>query len=504
MRRRRDRTAQYVRGPFLPIAAFYPPCGFAAVPPFAKGGARYRKVITMKQQLLPEASRKNATPAQNAAYVATLKKMIDCKTVWTEAGDNKAEYDKFYRVVAESFPLLHARAKRLTFGDGCFFYVIEGTNAAKNILLMSHHDVVDGGEGWATDPFCAVEQDGYLYGRGTIDTKTPLFAQLQAAEELLAEGYTFPGMNLYIGSSHNEEVGGDGMVLAVEHFKQAGIRFDVILDEGGAITTGQIPGVTAKSAVVAVHEKSRHLYRCTVTEQTVGHGGLKPTTGSPLGDLSAFIAKVEQSKICKPAFAPEVEATFTRHAPYMSFPLNVVFGNFRLFSPLIKKIMAGIPQAAAMLTTGVTFTTGHAGDPALPHIKAKQAEAYLYLRCVREEQLERELEQIKAIARAYNVEIELVERDYCQPTGFDTDTFRTLEALLHENFPDVIVAPFLLTAGTDARRFTDIADNILRFAPIDLSKEQFATIHGDNEHIGIDSIGQCVIFYKDYIQRTAV
>ena len=60
-----------------------------------------------------------------------------------------------------------------------------------------------------TEPFTPVQKDGFLYGRGTIDTKTPLFAQLQAAEELLAAGYDFEGINLYIGSSNNEEVCGD-------------------------------------------------------------------------------------------------------------------------------------------------------------------------------------------------------------------------------------------------------------------------------------------------------
>ena len=71
---------------------------------------------------------------------------------------------------------------------------------------------------------------------------------------------------------------------------------------------------------------------------------------------------------------------------------------------------------------------------------------------------------------------------------------------MHDNFPDVIVAPFLLTAGTDARRLTDVADSILRFAPIDLNKKQFATIHGADEHIGIKNIGECVCFYKDFIK----
>lgn len=459
-----------------------------------------------KRELLPETARKNVSPAQNAQYAATLKKMVDCRTVWTAENTHRAAFDAFYQVVAEAFPTLHAKAERLVFGDGCFFYVIGGAPAAdgakKKVLLMSHHDVVDGGEGWQTDPFCAVEKDGALWGRGTVDTKTPLFAELQAAEELLCEGYDFAGMDLYIGSSHNEESSGDGMVLAAEYFRNAGVHFDVILDEGGAITTGMIPGVRAKSAVVAVHEKSRHFYRCTVRENTSGHGGLNPRSGSPVSALSEFITRVEKDGIFKAEFAPEVKATFVRHAPYMAFPLNVVFGCFGLFAPLIKKIMGGIPVAAAMLTTCVSFTTFRAGNTETPQLRAKNAEATMYLRCVREETLQRELAAIETLAAEYGVEITPVLRDYCEPTSFEATPFHMLEELLHDHFPDVIVAPFLLTAGTDARRFTGLADSILRFAPIDLNKQQFASIHNVDENITIQNIGQCVLFYKEFIRRS--
>ena len=97
--------------------------------------------------------------------------------------------------------------------------------------------------------------------------------------------------------------------------------------------------------------------------------------------------------------------------------------------------------------------------------------------------------------------MELVERDYCRPTSFEDRPFRVLETLLNENYPDAVVAPFLLTAGTDARRFSDIADSILRFAPINLTKQQFASVHGNNENITIQNIGQCVVFYKDFVKK---
>lgn len=454
-----------------------------------------------KRKLLSENSRKNTAPEQNVRYAATLKEMVDCKTVWKADGENTPQFQRFYDVVAKAFPNIHSRAQRLTFGDGCFFYIIEGKEPKKNILLMSHHDVVDGGEGWHTNPFSAEVKSGCLWGRGTVDTKTPLFAELQAAEELLAEGYDFPGIRLYIGSSHNEEVSGDGMVLAADYFRRQGIRFEAILDEGGAITTGMIPGVSAKSAVIAVHEKGRHLFRCTAKKNTNGHGGLNPSKGNPVSVMSQFIAEVTNSPIFKADFSPEVRATFESHAPYMAFPLNVVFGSFPAFAPLIKKIMTGIPQAAAMLSTGVVFPSFQAGNPEFPHISADTAEAYMFLRCIREETMYQELEQVKMIANKYGIVIEEVLRDYCEPTDFNGRPYQVLEQLIHENFPDVITAPFLLTAGTDARRFTGLADSILRFAPIDLSKAQFASIHNANENITIQNIGQCVLFYKDFIQR---
>ena len=454
-----------------------------------------------KTSLLPEEKRRNLSPEVCLAYADTLKQMVDCKTVFTRDGANQADFDRFYEVLAACFPTLTEKAERMCFGTGCFVYVIRGKNARKNVMLMSHHDVVSGGEGWDTDPFCAAIRDGALYGRGTIDTKTPLFAQLQACEELLREGHDFEGIDLYIGSSNNEEVCGDGMVLATAYFREQGIRFDVVLDEGGAITTGMVPGVKHKSAMVAVHEKSRHMYRCTARQNAGGHGGLNPTDDSAISRMNAFIYEVEHTRIYQGSFSPEVRATFERHAPYMAFPLNVLFGSFTLFAPLIKKIMLGIPQARAMLSTSASFTTMFAGSKDDPQTRAKEAEASLFLRCIREEDLYKGLEKIKEIAAKHGVELQEVERDYCRPTSFTDRPYQLLEEVLHENFPDVIVAPFLLTAGTDARRFTDVADSILRFAPIDLDKAQYASIHGANEHIKIQNIGQCVCFYKDIIHK---
>ncbi len=448
-----------------------------------------------------EKDRKNVSEEALRVYIEKLRKMIDCKTVFVRDGSNNAEYEKFGKVLEECFPLISEKAEKLVFGSGCLVFVIKGKNPQKNVMLMSHHDVVEGDSSWSTDPFCAVEKDGALWGRGTIDTKTPLFAELQAAEELLAEGYEFDGINLYIGSSNNEEVGGDGMVLATEYFKEKGIHFETVLDEGGAITTGMIPTVKAKSAMVAVHEKSRHIYKCTAKRDTKGHGGLNPSADCAITRLSSFICEVNKAKIFKSRFYPEVKGTFTVHAPYMAFPLSFMFKHLGVFSPVIKKVMGSIPTANAMLSTSIYFTNFFAGSAEDPQIRAGEASTTMFARCIREDELLAGMEKIKKIAEKYSVEIEQIERDYCQPSTFDSVSYKTLEKVMNENFPDVIVAPYLLTAGTDARRFTDVASSILRFAPIDLDKKQFASIHSADEHIKIENVGQCVCFYKDFIKK---
>ena len=456
----------------------------------------------MKKRILaPEANRKNVSSKVLESYTETLSQMINCKTVFTHDNKNGAEFEKFYKIIEERFPVLSEKAKRLTFGGGCFVYIIHGKNARKNIMLMSHHDVVDGGEDWNTEPFCATIKDGAMYGRGTIDTKTPLFAELQACEELLKEGYSFDGINLYIGSSNNEELCGDGMVIATQYFKENGIHFDCVFDEGGAITTGMVPSVKEKSAMVAVHEKSRHVYRCTAKKVRKGHGGLNQVSNNTISQMTAFIQEVENSKTYKSDLSSEVRGTFEIHAPYMKFPLNIVMGNIKLFAPLIKKVMQKIPQAKPMLSTSVAFTTISGGSEVDPQIAAQEVTATMFLRCVREDDLYKGLEKIKAIASKHGVEIEEVERDYCRPTNYKTPQFRLLESVINDVFPDVIVAPFLLVAGTDARRFTDVADNIFRFAPIDLDTAQYASIHGANEHIKIQNVGQCVCFYKELIKK---
>lgn len=456
----------------------------------------YNAFKAKKSRKTSSSPRKTVAPDTLDQYALKLQKMIQCKTVYCDDYDD-TEFAKFRKLLENEFPNLHKQAELKIYGTGCLIYKISGKNTNKNVMLMSHHDVVEAEGEWTHLPFSGEIADGALWGRGTVDTKTPFFAELQAVEELLAEGYNF-GYNVYIGSSNNEEVCGDGIPFAVEDFKKNNIKFSLVLDEGGAITKKLMPGVTEKSAMIAVHEKGRHTFKCTA-KSGAGHQGLNPTNSNTISRMSAFINEVNKSKIFDKQLYPEVEATFIKHAPYMSYPYRLLFSNLKLLKNPLTRILPKVnKQVSAMMQTSLYFTTIHGGSR--EQVQAREVVAYAFFRCVRNSILAEEIIMFKEIAKKYNIIVEESVVDYCKPTSFTSEYYNKLENVLNTNFPDVIVAPFLLTAGSDARRFTDIADNILRFAPIDLNEQQYASIHNNNENITVSNIGECVCFYKDYIK----
>ena len=57
--------------------------------------------------------RKGASSEKCREYSKILSEMINCKTVFTTEGGNKAEYEKFYSVIENNFPNIAAKAKKL-------------------------------------------------------------------------------------------------------------------------------------------------------------------------------------------------------------------------------------------------------------------------------------------------------------------------------------------------------------------------------------------------------
>ncbi|MGN1419649.1 MAG: M20/M25/M40 family metallo-hydrolase, partial [Acutalibacteraceae bacterium] len=375
-------------------------------------------IVSSKARKLTD-STLNFSDEEINRYADRLSEMIKCKTVSVKNQYDDTEFKKLRDTMEKLFPLVHERAEKMIFSDDCWVYKIPGKDTSHNIMLMSHHDVVAVSGEWIFDGFSAQIDNGKMYGRGTVDTKTPLFAEFSAVEELLSEGFV-PACNLYIASSHNEELGGDGIPKANEYFKKNNITFDVILDEGGAVIEPPLGGMKCdKCAMIAVHEKGRFYLNLKATAANAHASLTSAASNTPVERMSMFINEVTTKDIFIRRLNPQVVAMFEHLAPYCGFMMKLLFCNLWLFGPLLKKVMPSLnAQAGGLIGTTCTFNEikGSTSD--------KLCTARAFLRPVDEDDFKLDLEKFKEIAAKYDITVEEADgNEYHAPADMTKPQF---------------------------------------------------------------------------------
>lgn len=431
-------------------------------------------------------------------YARKFQKMITCQTVSVKGSHDDTEFAKFRCLVAEQFPLIQVSCEKMLFGDGCLVYKLKGRDESRNIMLMSHHDVVPATEkeNWDYPPFEGTIVDGKIYGRGTADTKSSLYGELEALEQLLEKGYV-PGCNVWIASSCNEETGGNGIPAARDYFLEQGIEFELVIDEGGAVIDPPIGGLNCpKCAMVAIHEKGVHDLVFTA-ETASSHTSLTSgTKATPTERMAAFITEVCRRPPFIRRINPQMKGMLTAMAPYAGFPLNLVFGNLGLFGPVLCQILPKLsPQAGGLIGTTCMFNDVVSSE------KGLACTAKVTLRSIDDKDVAADIENLKKVAAKYGIEAELGQRqEFHAPADPTLPPFGLVADCIREIFPDAPVVPYILPAGTDARTLTDVCKCVVRFAPIRMSKEQLGSIHSRNENVDVSALGSCVAFYRRLLE----
>ncbi len=405
------------------------------------------------------------------------------------------DLDSLIRV---SFPLVDSLLEKTTVNTFSSIYKWQGKNPnLQPILIMAHKDVVPATvEHWTYPPFNGTLKDGFIWGRGTMDDKMNIFAILEATEMLLAKNF-LPERSIYFAFGHDEEVGGmAGAKKIAEKFEREGIHFDYALDEGLMILENALPGMDKPLAMIGIAEKGYATLTLSVNLEESGHSSMPPAE-TAIGILSKAISTLQENPF--PAkIDGAVAKLFDFSAPEMDVFYRVIFANRWLTAPLLKAQLSKSHSTNAMLRTTMapTIINGGTAENVLPNA----AEAKINFRIIQGETTATVIDYIKKTINDDRITISQPKKGFTSEPSEVSDTeafgFQVIHKTIRQIFPETVVAPGLLIAGTDSRYYSRVADNTYRFIPFVLKKDDLKRFHGIDERISAEAYKDMIRFYR--------
>ncbi len=427
-----------------------------------------------------------------------LASVIKCETV-SMVEDSPAGRRAFYELqlrLHEMYPRLHATLEQQIFHDFTLLYTWRGKNAElPPAVLMAHQDVVPAApeslDQWEYPPFSGAIADGYVWGRGALDIKCQLIAIMESVETLLKGGYQ-PERTVYLAFGHDEEIGGTGAKAIVEWLSDREIHPGVVLDEGGQIASGMLPGVDVPVAMVGTAEKGALVVELSV-EAEPGHSAFPPKQ-TAIGALSQALAFLEHEQL--PVRFDAFIALVKEVAAAMPFTQQLALANLWLFGGMLKKRLTADPTTNAMIRTTTASTVFHAGDRA--NVLPGRAAALVNFRLLPGDTIAGVCDHIRKAVEDPRVKIETSEswaREASPASPTDVSSYLLLGRAIRQVYDNIPVSPMLVLGATDARNYCDICDEVYRFTPAVMTRDDIHRVHGINERVSVEALGKMVQFY---------
>jgi carboxypeptidase PM20D1 len=335
-----------------------------------------------------------------------------------------------------------------------------------------------------------------VWGRGSVDDKIGVVALMEAMELLLRENVR-PQRSIWLAFGHDEKVGGmEGAAAIAAHFKEQGIRFEFVLDEGGAVTSGMVQGLNRPLASIGISEKG-YVNQVLTVNDPGGHSS-QPPAQTAVGVLSRAIVRVEDNPF--PARLDQLLPTMEAIGAYLSFGTRLAMANLWLLGPLVKSNLVSDPGSAAGIrtTTAATMASGSPKSNILP----TRATGVINFRILPGETTETVHDRVVELIDDERVEVtQEYGRDPSPVSPIDTWGYRLVAGAIRGIDEDILVAPYMVRGGTDAKYFYDVSPNVYRFLMIRVNAETIQYIHGIDERVSVEEFLLAVRYYKHLVRH---
>jgi acetylornithine deacetylase/succinyl-diaminopimelate desuccinylase-like protein len=324
---------------------------------------------------------------------------------------------------------------------------IKGNGSKRPLLILAHTDVVGvQPEKWPVDPFSAAIKDGYVWGRGSLDDKPVLTANLMVMLLLKRNRVTLDRDVIFLAESGEEaDTTGVGINFMVkQHYGEIDAEYS--LTEGGNAT---IEGGRVVAMNIGTAEKVPARVRLVATG-TSGHGSV-PRQDNALIHLGAAVEKVGRWQT--PMRLNDTTRTYFEKLATISSPEKAARYNALLnpqTSEAAQRYLAEHePQANSMLRTSVVPTMLKAGVGA--NVIPSEAEATLDIRALPDEDIAKFYAEMGKIID--DPQVKIVPLPATRPpspaTRLDTEMYGALERVSKRMYPGVTVIPSMSTGASD-------------------------------------------------------
>ena len=430
----------------------------------------------------------------NDANIAALQKLVRCKTVsyYDSTLEDDAEFEKLIDLLPELYPHVFRMCAFTRLPDRALLFHWKGKKSDAPSVMMAHYDVVPAEEeNWQKPPFEGLLENGVLWGRGTLDTKVTFNGVLFAANCLISEGFV-PDEDIYFAFSGGEEVNGNGSVNIVNWFVKKHIKPALVVDEGGGVVEGAFPGVKTACGYVGIAEKG--MMNLTLSVESNGGHASAPKPHTPVGILSKACCAIVNSPFPMHVSRP-VAVMFDTVGRHSSLLYRMIFANLWLFRGALNflcKKSGG--EINALMRTTVAFT--QASGSVAPNVIPPKATMTANLRLNPNDTVEGALAYVRKIVNDDRVKLTFTGGMEPSPVSeVDCPAWNKVAMAVASTWRGCVVTPYLMMQCSDSRHYRELSDHVYRFSAMDLTAEERATIHGNNERIRVEAAGRTVEFY---------
>jgi acetylornithine deacetylase/succinyl-diaminopimelate desuccinylase-like protein len=360
---------------------------------------------------------------------------------------------------------------------------------SKALLLVAHMDVVGVDKSkWTVDPFGGVIKDGYLYGRGSIDDKGMLVANL-AAFIALKRGNVHLSRDVIFLATTDEEQFGDASVriLIAKYWDKFAAGFAI--NEGGKVVlkNGKVQYVAIQAAEKVPVDVS------VVAKGPSGHSST-PTKDNAVVHLAAAVAKIG-------TYAAPVHLTaITRR--YFEGLAAIEDDEIGKWMRVIdapdrgehaqRMLSDADPMWNSMMRDTVAPTILQAGVRA--NVIPSEARAVVNLRLLPGDTADVVVGELRKLVNDPAVTLEIQpDAGLAAPnSALDSELYTTMVKVSAQEFGGAPVLPFMSTGATDSAQLRLHSVQAYGLRPFPMTEEDARRVHGDNERLPLEGFAKGV------------